>query len=97
MVRKLQLWPNVYPLQANSIAHHDFLLLGLEVVEEDGALLRLLTPILDDNARAVDNLAGISLTIQNACEPISIIPKSKTAVYTHRDQPILRAAFRLGP
>lgn len=65
MVRKLQLWPNVYPLQANSIAHHDCLLLGLEVVEEDRALLRLLTPILDDNARAVDNLACVSLTVQH--------------------------------
>lgn len=27
-----------------------FLLLGLEVVEQDGALLRLLTPVLDDDA-----------------------------------------------
>jgi hypothetical protein len=41
-------------------------LLGLEVVEEDGALLRLLTPILDDDARAVDDLAGVTLTIQDA-------------------------------
>jgi hypothetical protein len=67
MVRKLQLWPNVYPLQANSIANHDFLLLGLEVVEEDRPLLRLLTPILDDNARAVDNLACVSLAVQHTC------------------------------
>ena len=43
------------------------LLLGLEVVEEDGALLRLLTPVLDDDARAVDDLAGITLTVENAC------------------------------
>lgn len=42
------------------------LLLGLEVVEEDGSLLRLLTPVLDDNARAVDDLAGVTLTIQDA-------------------------------
>jgi hypothetical protein len=41
------------------------LLLGLEVVEEDGALLRLLTPILDNDARAVNNLAGVALTIQH--------------------------------
>lgn len=43
------------------------LLLGLEVVEEDGALLGLLTPVLDDDARAVDDLAGITLTVENAC------------------------------
>ena len=42
-----------------------FLLLSLEVVEEDRSLLRLLTPILDDNTRAVDNLARISLTVQH--------------------------------
>lgn len=44
------------------------LLLGLEVVEEDGALLRLLTPVLDDNARAVDDLAGVALAVDLACE-----------------------------
>jgi hypothetical protein len=43
------------------------LLLGLEVVEEDGALLRLLTPVLDDDARAVDDLAGVTLTVDLAC------------------------------
>jgi hypothetical protein len=43
------------------------LLLGLEVVEEDGALLRLLTPVLDNDARAVDNLAGVTLTVNLAC------------------------------
>lgn len=42
------------------------LLLGLEVVEEDGALLGLLTPVLDDDARAVDDLAGVALTVENA-------------------------------
>ena len=42
------------------------LLLGLEVVEEDGALLRLLTPVLDDNARAVDDLAGVALAVDLA-------------------------------
>jgi len=41
------------------------LLLGVEVVEEDRSLLRLLTPILDDNAGAVDNLACISLAVQD--------------------------------
>jgi hypothetical protein len=43
------------------------LLLGLEVVEEDAALLGLLTPILDNDARAVDDLAGVALTIDLAC------------------------------
>jgi hypothetical protein len=42
------------------------LLLGLEVVEEDAALLGLLTPILDNDARAVDDLAGVALTIDLA-------------------------------
>ena len=42
------------------------LLLGLEVVEEDGALLRLLTPVLDDDAGAVDDLAGVALTVNLA-------------------------------
>jgi hypothetical protein len=43
------------------------LLLGLEVVKEDGALLGLLTPVLDDNARAVNDLAGVTLTVKGAC------------------------------
>lgn len=42
------------------------LLLGLEVVEEDAALLGLLTPVLDDNARAVDDLAGVAFTVNLA-------------------------------
>jgi hypothetical protein len=42
------------------------LLLSLEVVEEDGALLRILTPVLDDDARAVDNLAGVALAVNLA-------------------------------
>jgi hypothetical protein len=42
------------------------LLLGLEVVEEDAALLGLLTPILDDNARAVDDLTGVTLAVNLA-------------------------------
>lgn len=41
------------------------LLLGLEVVKKDGSLLRLLTPIFDYNARAVDNLACVSLAVQH--------------------------------
>ena len=43
------------------------LLLGLEVVEKDAALLGLLTPVTDDNARAVDDLAGVTLTVNLAC------------------------------
>jgi len=42
------------------------LLLSLEVVEEDRALLALLTPVLDDNARAVDDLAGVALAVDLA-------------------------------
>jgi len=42
------------------------LLLGLEVVEEDRALLGLLTPILDNDARAVNDLAGVTLTVNLA-------------------------------
>ena len=43
------------------------LLLGLEVVEEDAALLGLLTPVLDNDARAVDDLAGVALAVDLAC------------------------------
>jgi len=42
------------------------LLLGLEVVEQDGTLLGLLTPVLDNDARAVDDLARIALTVEDA-------------------------------
>jgi hypothetical protein len=38
---------------------------GLEVLKEDVALLRLLTPVLDDTARAVDDLAGVALTVED--------------------------------
>jgi hypothetical protein len=65
MVRKPQLW-HVYPQMQTPLSMiFSPLLLGLEVVEKDRSLLRLLTPILDNNARAVDNLACISLTIQD--------------------------------
>jgi hypothetical protein len=43
------------------------LLLGLEVVEQDAALLGLLTPVLDNDARAVDDLAGVALAVDLAC------------------------------
>lgn len=51
-----------------SIARSRRLLLGLEVVEQDAALLGLLTPVLDDNARAVDDLAGVALAVDLACK-----------------------------
>lgn len=41
-------------------------MLAVKVVEEESALLRLLTPILDDDAGAVDDLAGVALTVENA-------------------------------
>ena len=42
------------------------LLLGLEVVEQDAALLGLLTPVLDDDARAVDDLTGVAFAVDLA-------------------------------
>ena len=51
------------PSALNQMVH---LLLGLEVVEEDGALLGLFSPVLDNNAGAVDDLAGVTLTVENA-------------------------------
>jgi hypothetical protein len=42
------------------------LLFSLEVVEEDGALLRLLTPILHDDAGAVDNLSRVAFAVDLA-------------------------------
>ena len=43
------------------------LLLGLEVVEEDGTFLALLTPVTDDDAGAVNDLAGVAFTVEDAC------------------------------
>ncbi len=42
------------------------LLVAVEVVEEEGTLLRLLTPVLDDDAGAVDDLAGVAFAVKNA-------------------------------
>lgn len=42
------------------------LLLGGEVVEQDGALLGLLSPVLDDDAGAVDDLARVALAVDLA-------------------------------
>ena len=54
------------PLMLLGVVRGASLLLGLEVVQEDAALLGLLTPILDNDARAVDNLAGVALTVNLA-------------------------------
>lgn len=42
------------------------LFIGLEIVEQDGALLTLLTPIPNDDARAVDDLASVAFTVESA-------------------------------
>jgi hypothetical protein len=42
------------------------LLLALEIVQQNTSLLALLTPIPHNDARAVNNLPSITLTIQNA-------------------------------
>ena len=55
-------------LMGIALAGEARLLLGLEVVEEDAALLGLLTPVLDDDARAVDDLAGVALAVDLACK-----------------------------
>lgn len=44
----------------------NFLLLGLEVVEQNGALLRLLAPILHDDTGAIDDFACVALLIDLA-------------------------------
>ena len=42
------------------------LLLRLEVVEQDVALLRLLTPVANDDAGTVDDFARVALSIELA-------------------------------
>lgn len=78
-LRRFQIFPvaPLYPrrdAQIQIMKANPNLLLGLEVVEEDGALLGLFTPVLDDDARAVDDLAGVTLTVQHACLPVSPRP-----------------------
>lgn len=41
-------------------------LLGSEVLHEDSTLSRVLTPVLDDDARAANDLAGVALTVELA-------------------------------
>ena len=43
------------------------LLLGLEVVEQNRTLLRLLTPILDDDAAAIDDFPCVAFAVDLAC------------------------------
>ena len=45
--------------------HKQHLLFTLEVVQQHTSLLRLLTPISYNNARAVNHLSRISLTVQH--------------------------------
>lgn len=42
-------------------------LLRLEVVQKNAALLGLFAPVLNHNARTVDDLARIALAVENAC------------------------------
>ena len=92
---------NVYPPQSNSVrpSVHPFLalLFGLEVVEEDRSLLRLLTPVLDNNAGAVDNLACVSLTVQHTYQIISALSKHNLAWNTYTNQPTRPIAFHQEP
>jgi hypothetical protein len=58
------------------------LLLALEVVQQDTALLALLTPILDNHTAAVDNLARIALTVQDT----QTSPLAKLLAVGHLDE-----------
>lgn len=74
------------------------LLLGLEVVEEDAAFLRLLAPVTHNDAGAVDDLAGVALTIDLAYSMIS--PNSPPIFFpvpTYTIQPTRPAASHPGP
>ena len=53
-------------IDCNAGPFKSHLLLSLEVVEENRAFLRLLTPVFDDDARAVDDLTGVTLTVKLA-------------------------------
>ena len=88
-----------YVVGTFSLLRYPSLLLGLEVVEEDGALLRLLTPVLDDDARAVDDLASVTLTVDLAYHYTLVLPPlhRNVKIKTYKDQPTLQAAFHLEP
>lgn len=52
---------------SNKKLNHLSLLLRVEVVEKDVALLTLFTPITDYYTRAVDDLAWVAFAIDLAC------------------------------
>ena len=62
------------------LLHGDGLLLGLEVVEENGSLGGVLAPVANDDARAVDDLAGITLAVERACRSRSAKSSTHTAL-----------------
>jgi hypothetical protein len=69
------------------------LLLGLEVVEEDGTFLALLTPVADDDAGAVDDLAGVAFTVEDACDEEKIHPL--VTLYPYEPNPPLSFTQRI--
>jgi hypothetical protein len=81
----------------NSISPNQPLLFGLEVVEKESALLRLLTPVLNNNTRAVDNLACVSLTVQDTYKELVTRTNIGEPRSTHTNQPIHQVAFHPGP
>ena len=66
--------------QHDSVPRGQNLLLSLEVVKENRALLRLLTPVLNNDARAVHDLASVALTVKGAY-------KHETSVHRLLHQP----------
>lgn len=38
---------------------------GLEVVEQDGAFLRFLAPVADDDAGTVDDFSGVAFAVKH--------------------------------
>jgi len=73
------------------------LLLSLEVVEQDRALLGLFTPITDHDARAVDDLASIAITINLAYLKHQQIFISHINHQTYTIQPTRLTACHLAP
>ena len=43
-----------------------YLLLGLEIVKEDGAFLAFFAPVADDDAGAVDDFSGVAFAVEDA-------------------------------
>jgi hypothetical protein len=64
------------------------LLFGLEVVEEDRSLLRLLTPVLDDNTGAVNNLACVSLAVQHTYSTYQHRPSPASQIILTQTSPL---------